>query len=103
MVLTIIKQRVIRGLTRKLIRCQQAVPWISQSLDRELPLRQRVLLRLHLFTCQLCVRYGLQLQFLRDALRHYSTKIETGQVDWPVVLSSDSRERIKLALRRQGY
>jgi hypothetical protein len=40
--------------------------------DGEMPLRQRVAVRLHLLFCEACTRFVRQLRFLRAAMRRYS-------------------------------
>ena len=39
----------------------------SEALDHPLSFRQRIGLRIHLFLCKWCNRYGRQLRFLRSA------------------------------------
>jgi hypothetical protein len=49
--------------------CKAATQLISAGLERPLSLFEREQLRLHLAECVLCVRYGAQLEQLRDLLR----------------------------------
>jgi hypothetical protein len=52
-----------------IISCKESTRLVSQGLDRELALGERVALRVHLVICLGCRRAGRQLQFLRRAVR----------------------------------
>ncbi len=52
-----------------MLTCKQVTQLASESLDRKLSLGERIRLRLHLFTCKLCVRFDRQLKFIRQATR----------------------------------
>ena len=75
--------------------CRHASHLQAKALDQKLPLAQRLGLRLHLFICKWCRRYGKQLGFFRAAA-DYPT-------DQPLVapksLSPDARARIHQNLR----
>jgi hypothetical protein len=63
-------KRTIRSwLLRWLPADKQTVELISQSMERPLTLRERVLLKLHLWVCRWCQRYLEHLQLMREALR----------------------------------
>ena len=49
--------------------CKRAAALLSASLERALPLRERLRLRLHLRVCAACARLKTQLLLLRRALR----------------------------------
>ena len=51
--------------------CKEASRLISQGLDRDLPLPERVALRLHLTLCDACTRVKAQFEFIRRALSSY--------------------------------
>lgn len=53
----------------KLLSCKETTRLISQGLDRELALGERVALRLHYAYCVGCRRAGRQMGFLRKAVR----------------------------------
>jgi hypothetical protein len=63
-------------------------------MDRKLSLFEKFGLRLHLFLCKWCRRYGNQLNFLRSAA-HQSDEHEDLQSQR---LSPEARERIKQKL-----
>ena len=52
-----------------LFSCRETTRLISQGLDRELALGERVALRLHYAYCLGCRRAGRQMRFLRRAVR----------------------------------
>lgn len=70
----------------------------SDAMERKLPLRQRLEMKLHLLACTLCQRYVRQLQFMRDAFQQYAAEIESGAAP-PAVLSDSARERMKDMLK----
>jgi hypothetical protein len=49
--------------------CREAVRRQSAALDRELPLRERLGLRIHLLLCKWCRRYETQIELMRKAAR----------------------------------
>jgi hypothetical protein len=53
------------------ISCKDASRLISQLQDGDIPLRQRLRIRLHLMLCDACTRFDQQVRFLRKALRSY--------------------------------
>jgi hypothetical protein len=78
--------------------CKQARRLQSEALDHRLPVLQRLGLRIHLFLCKWCRRYGAQLRFLRKAAREH--RVERAEpVDQS--LSASARERIKQRLRAE--
>jgi hypothetical protein len=79
--------------------CQGMARLASESLDRELILRERMALRLHLLYCAACRRYERQLRLLRFAMRRLATRLETDQPLPGPALPVEVRERIKRALR----
>jgi len=54
--------------------CKEVSPLVSQGLDRELGLGERLRLRAHLAICNGCRNFKRQMEFLRRAVR----KLESG-------------------------
>ena len=79
--------------------CREAARLQSLALDYKLSLRQRLGLRLHLFLCKWCGRYGEQLRFLRRAAREHPERLADSG---PPKLSNEARARIKHSLRSPG-
>jgi hypothetical protein len=71
--------------------CKQASQIISQSLDRNLTLRERLSLRLHLFICKKCVQFSQHLQTLRVAIKQMTSSIENNNT---IEMPYAAKERI---------
>ncbi|KPK31494.1 MAG: hypothetical protein AMK69_00020 [Nitrospira bacterium SG8_3] len=80
-----------------MLSCEEVTQLVSESLDRELSLRQRVSTKMHLMMCRLCSRYNKQLAGLREAFRLHAMREEDIDI-YPASLSSEARQRIKQAL-----
>jgi hypothetical protein len=55
-----------------MLSCREATRLVSQGLDRELALGERIALRVHLAICAGCRNVDRQLSFLRRAVRKLS-------------------------------
>ena len=84
-----------------MLSCREVTRLVSESLDRELPLRQRMSTKMHLMMCKLCSRYNNQLAGLREAVRLHSMREEDIDI-YPASLSSEARERIKESLHHKS-
>lgn len=91
------KHAVRFWLLRRLPACKQTVEIISQSMERPLTLRERVLLKLHLWVCMWCLWYMEHLQLMRDALRLQENESDA-DVSTSTRLSDEARERIRRSL-----
>ncbi len=56
----------------KMINCRDTAQLVSESMDRKLPWRRRLQVRLHLFVCDNCSRYNKQLQMFRRIFKQQS-------------------------------
>jgi hypothetical protein len=56
--------------------CKEVSHLVSQGLDREIGLGERLRLRAHLAICNGCTNFKRQMEFLRRAIR----KLESGNV-----------------------
>jgi len=87
-----LKWQLILFLARRLPDCKTITPKLGESVDRKLSYRDRVINRLHLFTCEACRRYLEQIKFLHTALAVAANDPET----FPTAkLSSEAKERLK--------
>ena len=59
-----------------MLTCKQASQFISASLDRPLTLRERFVLKLHLFICDKCRQFSQHLQTIRVAIKRMVDSIE---------------------------
>lgn len=96
-----LKMAAIFWLARRLPTCKELAPWMSEALETPLPLRRRVILKLHFLICVWCRRYNRQLA----ALRTISQRLAAPEADdtglAAVSLSPEARERLKRALTRK--
>jgi len=77
--------------------CKEISSLVSESLDRKLPLRLRMEMRVHLMMCHLCRTYRNRTLLLQKIFRNYDPSLE----DDPSVeigLPEGASERIKKAL-----
>ncbi len=77
--------------------CKEVTRMVSDSMDRDLPLIQRMRMRMHLLMCKYCSRFEKQLALLRKASRSLATHRPDPNAS--PVLPQDARDRIKQALR----
>lgn len=82
-------------LLRKLPPCKQTVAVISQSMERPLTLRERVLLKLHVWVCSWCQWYMEHLYLMRDSLKNPKFEETVLESSSGPRLSVEARERIK--------
>lgn len=94
------KHKVRFWLLRRLPACKQTVEVISQSMERPLTLRERVLLKLHLWVCMWCVWYLEHLKIMRTAMRENASDLPELESPSRPGLSPEARERIKKAISR---
>ncbi len=79
--------------------CKRAVALISAALDGKLPLRLRLLLRLHLRACAACARLKTQLMLLRQLVRQRKHSLApAAELLAAPALSPTARARIKRAV-----
>jgi hypothetical protein len=102
-----LKMEAIFWLARRQPTCRELAPWMSQTLDRRLPLGQRLTLKLHFWICEGCRRYQQHLISLQQAYRRQAALTEdyddgNAASHTPAprrpALSDEARERMKRAL-----
>jgi hypothetical protein len=81
-----------------MLRCQEISKLVSESMEHELPLRQRLQVWMHLAMCRMCVGFARQLRFLRRAARENAERLVADPA--APALSKEARERMKAALRK---
>lgn len=89
-----IKWQIILFLARRLPDCKTVTPTLSESIDRKLSFKERMTIRLHLFTCEACVRYLEQIRVLHDLFHKYQSELERSAS----TLNDDAKARLKSAL-----
>ena len=84
-------------LLRRLPTCKQMVALMSESMERRLCVRERALLRMHLWICAWCAWYLEQIHTLRVALRTRGAQAADERAT-EATLTAEARERIRRAL-----
>ena len=86
-----------------MLSCRETTQLISESMERKLPLRQRMAVAVHLLMCRFCSRYRKQLRFMEKAVDHLVESEKEGSLPETkdTCLSPEARERIKQSLRRE--
>ena len=77
--------------------CKDVSQKFSESMDRKLPLYDRIFIRFHQLMCRYCSRFRRQLLLLRELSR--SDNIAGMPQDFSAGLSLEARERIKASLK----
>ena len=77
-----------------ILSCTDTVWLAAESLDRALPLGQRLALLVHVCMCPPCARMRRHMQFLRDAARRLES--QAGEDGETAGLSSDGRVVVAL-------
>lgn len=63
---------LMRLMFRVMPSCRDISQLISDGMDRNLPLRKRLSIRLHVSMCKFCRRYEKQLHLLHEGVGHYA-------------------------------
>lgn len=90
---------LVGWLSRLTPTCREVAGLVSESLDRDLPLRQRLAVRAHFLICKWCERYRRQLLFLRRAVRRHPDRLDVSTSATSPALSPEARDRITARLR----
>ncbi len=85
-------------LARNTPPCSAVIQLFSESLDHALPLRKRMLLRLHFLMCKYCERFIQYLLFILYAFRQHPDRLEGLDSSPTPSLSPEARERFKRSL-----
>ncbi len=85
-----------------MLRCRDISKLVSESMERQLPLGQRIQLRMHLMLCRLCAGFARQTRLLRRAAKQDSERSVADLSTPEATLPEEARERIKAALRESG-
>jgi len=90
-----LKHRMMSGMSRRMISCEQATYLLSLKQEQSLGFRQWMQLKIHLMSCYLCRRYALQVQDLQEIMESYSHSCK-GNCEHR--LAEPDRERIKSSI-----
>ncbi len=81
-----------------MLHCREISKLVSDSMERELPFRQRVNVWMHLAMCRLCAGFARHLRLLRRAAHDNPERLGPDSGNPKARLSEEARERIKAAL-----
>ena len=81
-------------LARRLPDCKRITRTLGESLDRRTTLREKLVMKLHLITCDACERYLQQVEFLKNAVHAHGERTpETSE--FSAAMSRQSKDRMK--------
>lgn len=80
--------------------CKEVTRRVSESMDRRLPLYQRLMIRFHLKMCHLCDTYHKQMHFIREVSKCYAHASEKDNIP-QCIMDAAARTRIKSVLQKQ--
>ena len=81
-----------------MLHCREISKLVSESMERDLPLRQRLQVRMHLMMCRMCSGFARQIRSLRRVAREHPERLGPDEGSSEAKLSSEARQRIKAAL-----
>lgn len=87
------KSKLNIWIWRNLPPCREIVKVITASMDGKVSWKDRILMKIHLLSCDPCVNFLKQIKFLSAAVHHHSHHAEAAG-EQPA-LSGDARDRIK--------
>ena len=88
------KEKLVDWLAHRLPPCKEVTRMASEAMDRKLPWRQKIEMKLHFMICAWCLRYFQQLQLMREMAHQQSSQAE----NMDSFLSPEARERMKRKL-----
>jgi hypothetical protein len=98
-----LKLASIFWLARRLPDCKTITPNLGESLDRKLSLREKIVMKLHFFTCSGCTRYLKQIKFLSEAMHIREERLTEGNDSFSAKMSAEAKDRLKDALKSTGF
>lgn len=89
-------------LIRNTPTCREVIRILSDEMDRPIPIRRWITVRLHFLICVWCVRYHDQIGLMRTLLRSKEPDFPTGdsKAGSGARLSDEARERLKRLTRQ---
>ena len=84
-----------------MFKCKEVTRMVSESLDRKLPLYQRIGIRIHLLMCKFCSRFKKQLLFLRETIRQHVERDKDTELS--TKLPPEARERIRKSIQNNSF
>lgn len=95
-----VSHRGILGALRLLARpCRDFAEVISESMERELSLGERLAIRFHTLYCNSCRRYLRQVRAIRQMIARWLERAGQAEPTSEATMPAELRERIEQALR----
>lgn len=94
-----LKWSFIFWLARRLPDCKTITPTISELIDRQLSMREKITIKLHFLTCKACSNYLKQIKFLRQAMQVQEKLFTNDTYISNAKMSVEAKDRIKKALK----
>jgi hypothetical protein len=91
-----VKKKFVEVVVRLTPHCHDVTRLLSESRERPLPMRTRLLIRLHFSICAWCQRYGQHLESLGKFSAAFPDK---GCEQGAATLSPEARKRLSKALQ----
>ena len=85
-----------------MLRCREISKLVSESMERDLPLRTRMQVWMHLAMCRICSGFARQIRLLRRAVRENPERLGPDESAPEAKLPEEARDRIKAVLRDGG-
>lgn len=77
--------------------CREVSRLVSESMDREMSLGQRLGIRFHLLMCRYCARFGQQLKRIRILVRR-----QTEDSVPPLAMDTKAKDQLKRLLKESS-
>lgn len=91
------REREKMKMGRSLMSCKDVSSLISLGQDQRLSVRERMMIRVHLFFCEACSRFSTQIRFLDKAVTK-SLREKPEAENKEASLSEEARQRILRAM-----
>lgn len=75
-----------------MLHCDKVSKFVSESMDRDLSLVEKVGVRVHLLMCRHCARFARQLELVRNSIRKESNNYPQLKLD------EDAKKKMKKRL-----
>lgn len=93
-----LRWRLVLWAVRRLPPCCDISHRISDGMQTPQPLRERIVIHMHLMVCDWCTSYKQQIALMGEAARRQSQAVEAG-AEMPLHLSDAARGRLREMLR----
>ena len=93
-----LKEKLVEWLARHLPTCKEVTRLASDAMERKLPLRQRIDMKMHFLICAACLRYFKQLHFMKEIASQHESQAVEAATSPDATLASEARARIKRRL-----